>query len=236
MSAGNTTCPHLTWKQNTLTLHEDSYKNNTLPYNNNTQQYNIITAEVSVIISVMLIGTIANALMLYAVYRTPHLRTVQNVFTINQGMADLLICLVILPLWVIVIFTPALDNSIFLHLCRMTAFFTVVLMMVSLSTLALISLDRHFSICYAFQYPSEITSTRVNLVVAYIWIQSSVVGCLPLFGWGEYSPRPLQVPICFVHWTHTKAFSIFMFIIGLLLPFLTVLFSYTRIMQVNVTS
>ena len=236
MSAGNTTCPHLTWKQNTLTLHEDSYKNNTLPYNNNTQQYNIITAEVSVIISVMLIGTIANALMLYAVYRTPHLRTVQNVFTINQGMADLLICLVILPLWVIVIFTPALDNSIFLHLCRMTAFFTVVLMMVSLSTLALISLDRHFSICYAFQYPSEITSTRVNLVVAYIWIQSSVVGCLPLFGWGEYSPRPLQVPICFVHWTHTKAFSIFMLIIGLLLPFLTVLFSYTRIMQVNVTS
>ena len=38
--------------------------------------------------------------MLYAHYRTPHLRTVQNIFTVNLGVTDLCTTVVVLPVWI----------------------------------------------------------------------------------------------------------------------------------------
>ena len=177
------------------------------------------------IVVVILISVISNVLMLYALYRTPHLRTVQNIFTVNLGVTDLCTALFVLPLWILTLVSgmPQL-------LCTLVGMVTVVLQCVSVATLACISLDRHLSICYALEYPSEITPRRVWYVVGYVWVQGVV---LALVGWGGYRVGPVKVPVCLPDWSHSTTYSVVMLLVALVAPFLLMVYSYSRIVQVR---
>ena len=110
-------------------------------------------------------------------------------------------------------------------------FVTVLLILVSIATLAGISLDRYFSICHPLRYPLEMTSSKIYIAVAYIWIQSIFLASTPLFGWGRYQWRPQAVPICKPLWKHHVSHSTFLLSVGIIVPFSILLFSYARIIQ-----
>ena len=195
---------------------------------NNEQDLDLYK-EIVPIVTVIIVSVICNILMLYALYRTPHLRTVQNIFTVNLGLTDLCTTTIILPIWI----STTISSSTSPFMCGLTGLLTMILLSVSIATLACISLDRHLSICYALQYPSEITSRRVYLMVGYIWIQGLVTAGTPLLGWGRYSFRSVHVSVCLPDWSHDKTYTLFMFTIGLLIPFVIMVYSYSKIMQVS---
>ncbi len=184
--------------------------------------------EVIPIAVVMLVSTVCNLLMLYALYRTPHLRTVQNIFTLNLGLTDLCTSVTVLPVWMSITAMGAEPV-----LCTFTGFLTTTLLSVSVATIACISLDRHLSICHALQYPAEITSRRVYLMVGYVWVQGLGTASLPFFGWGKYTFRPIKAAVCAPDWRHDTGYALFMFIIALLIPFVVMFYSYSNIMQVR---
>ena len=202
-------------------------RNKSLDYEHNLD----LNRELVPIVTVIVVSVICNILMLYALYRTPHLRTVQNIFTVNLGLTDLCTTIVILPTWISTTVSPISS-----FMCEFTGLLTVILLSVSIATLACISLDRHLSICYALQYPSEITSRRVYLMVGYVWLQGLIMAITPLMGWGSYAYRTIHVPVCLPDWSYDNSYTTSMFIVGLLIPFVVMVYSYSKIMQVRIFS
>lgn len=189
---------------------------------------------VLVVGAVVAIATAGNCIMLSAVWRMPHLRTLTNVFTINLALTDLGVAVFVLPLWMASLaheFEPEQASPYPYDLCQCIAFVTVMLLLVSVATLSGISIDRYLCICHPLQYPLQVTPRRVNIALTYIWLQSSVLASLPLWGWGEYKWRPLTVAICSPAWHLNVAYSSLVLVLGMLVPFSLMVFSYVRIVQ-----
>ncbi|CAH1772649.1 unnamed protein product [Owenia fusiformis] len=190
--------------------------------------------ELFAISTIMLLAIVGNALMCAAVYRTPKLRTVTNIFTINLAVTDFSVGTFVLPLWIYsTVMSAYVCNWEYPHwLCQIAVFVTEMLLLVSIATLAGISLDRYLSICHPLRYPMEMTHHRVIYCVLYIWIQSIILASTPLYGWGKYSFRPQTIPICNPNWRHSISYSAFLIIWAILIPLGAMLFSYFRIIQV----
>lgn len=112
--------------------------------------------------------------MCVTLLRTSKLRTVTNIFTATLGITDLGIICFVLPMWMAAIFIDhrhvktSGDNNVHAHshhleLCQITGFVTVALMLVSIATISLISLDRYFCICHPLKYPCHVTSKKVSV-------------------------------------------------------------------------
>ncbi len=192
-----------------------------------------ISGQIAIIVAIILLALLGNLLMISAVMKMPYLRTVTNLFTINLAVTDIGVAVIILPTWIVSLSEGShLDHPPFPEwLCFATAYTTVLLLLVSISTLAGISLDRYLCICHPLRYPIEVTPKRMYCVVVYIWIQSFLLASAPLLGWGEYKFRPQTIPICNPEWRHNVSFAIFLVLVGLALPFGIMLFSYIRIVQ-----
>lgn len=192
-----------------------------------------VVAQVITVVVIIGATLFGNSVMCYTVYRMPNLRTVTNIFTMNLGITDLGVGLFVLPVWIVSMTTGAnsTETPFPKALCQVTAFLTVALLLVSIATLAGISLDRYLSICYPLHYPMEVTSKRVFFTLTYMWLQSIVLASTPFFGWGEYKFRPQTVAICNPVWVGHMEHAAFMLTIGVGIPFAIMLFSYTRIIQ-----
>ena len=186
--------------------------------------------QIGCIVLILLCSLFGNYVMCYAVYRTPNLRTVTNLFTINLAMTDIAIATLLLPVWIVS--TAAGEWPFTEEFCLTTGFFTVTLLLVSISTLAGIGLDRYFNICHALRYPMEMTSKRVYLLLAYIWTQSALLAIAPVLGWGQYQFRPVAVPMCTPNWRIDVSYSLFITAWAMVIPLGVILFSYYRIIQV----
>lgn len=193
------------------------------------------------VFAVMIIMTTAifgNTLMCYAVYKTPSLRTMANLFTINLGISDLCLAVLVLPVWMSALVSgaanPRSHPPFTTGLCQATAFITVLLLLVSIATMAGVSLDRYFIICHPLRYPMEITPRRVYTVLMYIWTQSTLLASTPFMGWGYYTFRPQTIPICNPAWNRSAGHASFLILVGMATPFCVMVFSYTRVVQVRI--
>ena len=186
--------------------------------------------QVFMVVVLMFTTITANSVMCYAVYKTPNLRTITNIFTVNLGIIDLCISVVSLPMLMITLtqYQVSFPSPDF---CTTVSFITLTLLLASVATLAGISLDRYFCICHPLRYPMEVTCRRGYLALAYIWLQSIVLAATPLMGWGTYTFRPQSVPICFPKWTANLGHAAFFALVGLGIPFALMVFSYVRIIQ-----
>ena len=200
-------------------------------------QVGAVGGQVLAVLVIMVAAVFGNLLMCYAVYRTPTLRTMANLFTINLGISDLSLATVVLPVWMSALTggasNPPGQPPFSAGLCQATAFVTVQLLLVSIATLAGISLDRYFIICHPLRYPMEITPRRVYSVLVYIWAQSTLLAATPLLGWGRYDFRPQTIPICNPAWGAGPAHASILIMVGMATPFGVMIFSYTRVVQVS---
>ncbi len=70
-------------------------------------------------------------------------------------------------------------------------------------------------------------------MVGYVWVQGTLTASAPLLGWGRYTFRPVHVPICLPDWSFSRSYTAFMLCVALLVPFVVMVYSYSRIMQVS---
>lgn len=96
----------------------------------------------------ILVGSLGNCLVIWAVIRKPSMRTLRNTFITNLAVSDLLLCLVTMPVTLVEIITKywPLGNSVFS--CKLAGGLQAVSIFVSTMSITAISLDRYQLIIY----------------------------------------------------------------------------------------
>ena len=123
--------------------------------------------------SVMLISTIGNSLLLAVILRTPSLRSPSIVFLWCVAVSDLIVGLVVQPVFIAYKPDPVLNSSSNTLLgigCS-----------VSLSTMTAMSVDRFLALHYHMRYPNLMTEKRAFYAAATIWFICILVACLRLW-------------------------------------------------------
>ena len=136
---------------------------------NESETDSISRPEIIVIIScalnapLMLIAIIGNTLVSSAIFRTPSLRSPPIVFISSMGASDLLVGLVVQPVYI----ANELSNDSLTKLLNITSHCACA---VSLSTMTSISVDRFLALHYHMRYPNLMTTHRALYISATNWL------------------------------------------------------------------
>ena len=120
----------------------------------------------------MLISIISNVLVLAAIWRTPSLRSLSTLFLCSLAVSDLLVGLVVQPVYIARLFT---GDSLY----KISETLAFAACGVSLLTMTAISVDRFLALHYYMRYPDLITTHRALNTSAILWLVSSLLSFLP---------------------------------------------------------
>lgn len=121
---------------------------------------------------------IGNSLVILVIFKTKALRTTSNLFISSLAFADLIVGLVINPLYIAIISLNVwleehplmkMENFIWIHSLTATTF-----------SLCSVSVERYLAISRPFHYPEIMNKKRCFFVVLTIWSMSLCLGSLSL--------------------------------------------------------
>ncbi|KAL8579426.1 hypothetical protein ACOMHN_026791 [Nucella lapillus] len=158
------------------------------------------------------------------------LRTSSNLLVVNLAMGDLLMCAVDFPLFV---------TASFMHswpfgkiVCQTYGVLTGTAGLVTINTLAVISLDRYHAVSNHL-HPAQPRPTRTTVAAAVgVWVYSLPWAMAPTFGWGDYVLDGIGTTCTFDFLT--KSFNNLSFVVAItasnfFIPLCVIVFSYTGI-------
>lgn len=123
-------------------------------------------------VPLMLLAIIGNALVLNAIFTTPSLRSPSTILLSSLAVSDIAVGLIVQPLHIAKRFSSV---ELVMILSTATA---VLLCSVSLSTMALISVDRFLALQYHMIYNNVITTSRVVFASVVVWLFNSIMAAL----------------------------------------------------------
>eukprot|EP00794_Sanderia_malayensis_P002544 gene2544-2939_t len=181
-------------------------------------------------ITLLLIDVVAlvgNALILLAGLQSSELRKYNNIFIFNAAFADVCQSIFIIPFGLVSVYYQKWPFSN--DACHAVAFVKVVVTLVSVQSLAGISLDRYY---YIVKCKRAINSKlRSAFFVILVWFNASICAVAPFFGWGQLGFDDGKM-ICTILFYKTVSHTITVFTIGLFVPVLIMLFCYYKIFKV----
>ena len=171
-----------------------------------------------------------NFLMYYFVYRNSSLRTPFNTTILNACLADILVSINMFVATIYTLSKPSkLADNIF---CNMTGFVTLLSFVASVMGLAAVSLNRYFLVCRWKMYTTVFTKLGTATYIAATWVFSLLISIPPLFGWGRFAFDAGQ-SICFVDWSWSISYMIFMISVCFFGPLSVTLVSLYFILKVK---
>lgn len=159
---------------------------------------------------VAVVGVISNTLVVTVIYRQPKMRSVTNIFLSNLAVADILVCVSVLPITLLDnIFTEWWYGPV---LCKAFPYLQGVSVSSSVNTLAAIAVER-FSATF---YPktSKLTSSRsACIIIAFLWIVPSVlfVPWIVVYQQTTFDVGQFQYVVCHQKWaseTHNLLYTV----------------------------
>uniref|UniRef100_A0AAR2J166 G-protein coupled receptors family 1 profile domain-containing protein n=1 Tax=Pygocentrus nattereri TaxID=42514 RepID=A0AAR2J166_PYGNA len=179
---------------------------------------------------IFVLGFVNNFLVLMLFTRFHFLRTPINLLLLNISVSDMLVCLFGTPFsFAASICGRWLTGA---HGCRWYGFANTLFGVVSLVSLALLSYERCCSVLCGSKM-DVLDHRKVRLSIAGCWVYSLIWTVPPLFGWSGYGPEGPGTT-CSVRWAlrtpGSRAYIICLFIFCLVLPLLTIIFCYGRIL------
>ena len=141
---------------------------------NNLQPESIVIVNCVLNTPLILTSIIGNALVLAAILRTPSLRSPSNVFLCSLVLSDLLVGLIVQPVYIVASFS-FLPDSPLMFTYHVTALFVCG---VSLGSMTAISVDRFLALHYHMRYPNLMTPKRAEYASAGIWFLSIILPCV----------------------------------------------------------
>ncbi|XP_032728047.1 galanin receptor type 1 [Lontra canadensis] len=183
---------------------------------------------------IFVFGVLGNSLVITVLARSKpgKPRSTTNLFILNLSIADLAYLLFCIPFQATVYALPTWVLGAFI--CSFTHYFFTVSMLVSIFTLAAMSVDRYVAIVLSRRSSSLRVSRNALLGLGFIWALSMAMA-LPvayhrrLFHW-EVSNQTF----CWEQWpnqTHKKAYVVCTFVFGYLLPLLLICFCYAKVLN-----
>ncbi|TSN76528.1 Neuropeptide FF receptor 2 [Bagarius yarrelli] len=137
-----------------------------------------------------IIGTSANLLVCWVVFRAKSLRTGSNALLVNLAAGDLIRCLVDSPVFLVVLVLRERNARSGSALCRVQQLTYLLCSCAQLLTLAAISVERFQTI--AFPFNPEKRKGRIWIWILIIWIFSVTLAVSSLM----LSTEPLSFPMC----------------------------------------
>lgn len=167
-----------------------------------------------------------NSLVILAVIRERYLHTSTNYFVTSLAVADCLVGLVVMPFSALY---EVLDNTWFFGTdwCDTWRSLDVLFSTASILNLCVISLDRYWAITDPFSYPMKMTRNRAVVLIAVVWICSSLISFPAIVFWRAVRAGPMPEFKC--TFTEHLGYLLFSSTISFYLPLLVMVFTYCRI-------
>ena len=130
-------------------------------------------------------GSFGNVIIILVIRRTPNLKTICGVLIANLAIADLLVTAIAVPLAIFMLTQGVMP------FCSVntSGFASIVLgrysVTGSLLTLAAMSIDRCWAICFPFSHNLKMTFSKLKMVLAFVWLTSSILPALELIFRGQ---------------------------------------------------
>ncbi|XP_008684123.1 galanin receptor type 1 [Ursus maritimus] len=179
-------------------------------------------------------GVLGNSLVITVLARSKpgKPRSTTNLFILNLSIADLAYLLFCIPFQATVYALPTWVLGAFI--CRFTHYFFTVSMLVSIFTLAAMSVDRYVAIVHSRRSSSLRVSRNALLGVGFIWALSIAMASPVAYHHRLFHWEVRNQTFCWEQWPnqgHKKAYVVCTFVFGYLLPLLLICFCYAKVLN-----
>ena len=160
-------------------MENESETDHTSSTGNNSRPETVVIINCALNVPLMLTAVIGNTLVLSSMLKTPSLRSPSTVFLSSLAVSDLLVGLVVQPVYI----ANELTNDSLYKLRNITAFSACA---VSLFTITAISVDRVLAIHYHMRYLNLMTLNRAVLTSVTLWFLSFLLSFLTFWQMNAY--------------------------------------------------
>ncbi|XP_068631005.1 opsin, ultraviolet-sensitive-like [Battus philenor] len=188
----------------------------------------------SIYITILAVGCSGNMMVLYMYFRCRTLRTPGNILVANLALSDF-IMLAKTPIFIFNSFNfgPALGKPG----CVIYGFLGGLTGTTSIATLTAIALDRYWAVVRPLEPLRALTAIRARVLAVGAWFYAALFSVIPALdiGYGHYVPEGYLTSCSFDYLTEEMGPRYFIFIFfcaAWLMPFCTISFCYTSILQV----
>lgn len=169
-----------------------------------------------------------NCLVIVAVAKEMYLRTVTNYYLVSLAIADLIIGAIVMPFSI----SNEMTNQQWLfgsEWCDLWHSLDVLASTASILNLCVISLDRYWAINDPIAYPSKMSTCKVCILIALVWLCSAGISFPAIAWWKAVTPPDLPNNACL--FTEDSAYLIFSSFVSFYCPLFIMLFVYFKIYQ-----
>ncbi|XP_067831581.1 somatostatin receptor type 1 [Heptranchias perlo] len=174
------------------------------------------------------VGVLGNAMVIYVILKYAKMKTATNIYILNLAVADELFMLSV----------PFLATSAALQhwpfgalMCRIVLSVDGINMFTSIFCLTVLSVDRYIAVVHPIKAASYRRPTVAKTINIFVWVLSLLV-ILPIIIFAGTVPTVDGVVICNLLWPEaawSKAFVIYTFLLGFLLPVFAICLCYCLI-------
>ncbi|XP_046882438.1 probable G-protein coupled receptor [Hypomesus transpacificus] len=185
-------------------------------------------------VTLNLIALLANAGVMVAIARAPHLK--RFAFVCHLCAVDMLCAILLMPLGILTS-SPYFGTVVFTVLeCQVYIFLNVFLTCASILTVTAISVERYFYIVHPMRYEMKMSINLAMGVMLLIWVKSILLALVPLYGWPAYGPQSsIAASHCSLHWSHgrlRRLFAVLFSVVCFLFPALVIFTVYGSVYKV----
>lgn len=171
-------------------------------------------------------GLIGNVLVCIAIWTDRRLHNVTNYFLFSLALADMLVCMVVMPLAILVEVKQGVWIWSF-GLCLLYTYADVFLCSASIVHISVISLDRYMGISRPLKLRNK-SRTVVVLKICFVWIMTIIISC-PLAALAIIEPETiLYENMCTIR---SRKYMIYGSTLSFLIPFIIMTITFTKTTQ-----
>lgn len=191
-----------------------------------------ISISLAIIITISILG---NCMVFLAFKVNKYLRIVSNYFILSLAASDLITTIFVMP-WDLDII---LKKGSWYHGQNLCQFYTIAYLVsapTSTMNLLAVSINRYWLIRDPFAYKRQTTPFRAMMMIAAIWLYSSLMAFIPLMGWKNSTSWPTDpsarncTNLCF--FDIATDYSIMMSVLNFVIPPLIMTFIYYKIYEI----
>ncbi|XP_033102244.1 5-hydroxytryptamine receptor 4-like [Anneissia japonica] len=186
-----------------------------------------ICLQVVILIIIGLVGLFGNTLTIIAIVRTKSLRITTNYFLANLAIADILICVIIDPFYIVSLLYRGWPLSG--AFCKTVGAITCLTLAASVINLLAISVNRYYCIVRTKLYASLFNSRRTVMYCLAIWGISFLTIVLPSAGVGDFGFNESQMICAYPPTEEAWIYQIVSMVIMFMASTIVILFCYYNI-------
>ncbi|XP_017490105.1 PREDICTED: 5-hydroxytryptamine receptor-like, partial [Rhagoletis zephyria] len=185
---------------------------------------------IGIVLAIVTLATvIGNALVIAAILRERHLRSVGNYLVFSLAVADLMVACLVMPLGALYVVTG--QWTLGAAFCDLWTTVDVLCCTASILHLLAIAIDRFWAVTNVDYIHQRRNGRRIGLMILLIWAASIVISLAPIFGWRDPDfPVRIAQRQCLI--SQDVTYQIFATCASFYVPLALILLLYWRIYQV----